>query len=83
MSLADVITMPQFLTRRSEEPKSPALIDVTPNAVREETLDDIAHDYRNAMAAEVQAEQLLKFRKEARIAAQEKWRKAKAERGLE
>lgn len=52
-------------------------------AVRHETLDDIAEDYRRARIEETQAKELLKFRTEARIKAQERWIEAKAERGLE
>jgi len=65
--------------------KMPQTIDVTPTKLdpRRETLDDVGDDLREALAAEVQAEELLKFRREARIAAQDKWKQAKRERGLE
>jgi len=63
----------------------PEMKDVTPKRIepRKETLDDVGDDLRKALAAEVQAEELLQFRREARIAAQAKWRDAKRERGLE
>lgn len=66
----------------------PKMIDVTPEPLAprdpaEETLDDIAEEYRHAMAGEKQAEALLEYRRQERIDAQEKWRKAKQERGLE
>ncbi len=50
---------------------------------RQETLDDIADDYRRARVERDQARALLKFREEALDKAHTRWIEAKAERGLE
>ena len=75
--MSEVFVMPAVFRRKSSAQTIEA------EAIRHETLDDIAEDYKRARIEETQAKELLRFRTEARIKAQERWIEAKAERGLE